>query len=284
MKITVVTEGWPTKGTDSIYLNSTFKKEAYNYDISIITTSKDGFGTKEGIHNIIEHRVESIPRKANKLFFDEVCKILASEPPDICITLTPSHHFFPSEYCKFNVAHWTSNTSSADIKKDITDRYDIHTTFEEKHKLRLVALGVPEGNIFVASPITTHTTMLTVFAKASKTDLEDNLNTPIEVSLKPVLGDYICFIDKNITVRTTPWYKDDIGLDSLENIRWHDATLVAALDLQEHNIVVPEEYRSYFFDLNENLKLRYILQANKYKTTIPIFAARIGLQLSQQSI
>lgn len=279
MKIAVITDSWPTKGTDSIYLNAAFKKEAYNLDLIIITTSKDGFGMVEGIHNIIEHRVESVPRREKKHFFDEACKVLTYEKPDVCITLAPSKYFLPAEYCKLNIAHWTSSTSSVDIHKDIANRYDIHTTFEEKHKLRLIALGVSEDNIFVMTPIAAHATILTILSKILKKDQEPNDidSSHITTQLTPVKSDYICFIDKNITVTTVPWYQNVTDLEvNLEDIKWHETMLVSGLDLYENNIDVPEEYRARFFDLNENLDIRNIIHTSKHKDTIPVFAARVS--------
>lgn len=161
MKISIVTDSWPTIGADSIYLNAAFRKEASNMDICIITTSRDGFGTVEGLNNIIINRLESVPRRPDKFFFDKVSKVLSDDKPDILFVLNPVKELNYTD-CKLCIAHWTSSVSSAVIDEEVLLRYQKHTTFDEKHKLRLLSAGVSDNNIFVLTPKTAHSDILSI--------------------------------------------------------------------------------------------------------------------------
>lgn len=282
MKLTVVTDSWPTVGTDSIYLNSVFRKEATNIDICVLTTSKDGFSTVEGIHGFIVHRVQSVPYRTSGLFLDEVTKVLAYDTPDILYVLNPvrDFHFTGS---KVNIAHWTSAISSAHIDEEVVKRYQIHTTYENKHKLRLVALGVEESSILVMTPITAHAIIISAITKT----LNDHNKQEIAVqqdaiSLKPLDCSFINFTDKNITVTATPYYVD-VSTDVLKDIKdWRDAILVTGESINEIGIDIPEEHRSMFFNLNENLKLRNAIYNQSRKTAnIRLYPARISYHVNE---
>ena len=280
MKIAVITEGWPANGTDSIYLNSIFRKESANLDIIIITTSKDGIGVVEGINNTIVYRVESVPQRINKLFFDEVNKVLAYEYPDVIFTLTPVQDFHPING-KVNIAHWTATSASDSIQKDIIDRYHIHTTFTEKHKLRLLAQGVDEKNIFAMAPITGHATFLSILANIStikqKKEQEVVCVDSSEPSIQPITSEYIHFIDKGITVRVTPRYETITEkVDVPNDIKWRETTVIAGVDLEKLNIDVPEEHHASFFDVDTTPSIHEKIINNNNKTGVSIYSVRLS--------
>jgi len=146
-KLTIITESWPTLGVDSIYLNKAFRELGSEVDICIYTTSKDGYSVVTGGNNILIHRVESVPHRASKRFYDNIYDQIKMNAPDVLYTISPTSDFFVK--ASKNIAHWPAGKN---VDKNIAHNYSYHVTFDSQHKADLASIGVPGSNIFIMTP------------------------------------------------------------------------------------------------------------------------------------
>ena len=160
MKVAIFTKRWPLRTARTSKITAAFRELALadTYDIRVITTSRNGYGSIEGRDNIVINRVESTPDNVTGLYESESLIALARRRVDVAFSVDGSapFNFIPS-IPVINFWDDISLQNEANIPHKFLANYTHHVVTSDENRNILQKYGITLSKItLVDSAITSN--------------------------------------------------------------------------------------------------------------------------------